>query len=119
LTGSDSPRSWRGALDAYARPRLARSLVDVATSVVPYLVLMAAMVLALQVSWLLSLLLVVPAAGFLLRTFIVFHDCTHGSFLRSRRANDMLGTGAGSTSMRCTTPRLGTSTDAGSATSRR
>jgi omega-6 fatty acid desaturase (delta-12 desaturase) len=34
----------------------------------------------------------VPAAGFLLRTFIVFHDCTHGSFMPSRRANDLVGT---------------------------
>jgi acyl-lipid omega-6 desaturase (Delta-12 desaturase) len=92
LTGSDSPRSWRGVLDAYAKPRLARSLVDLATSVLPYLVLMAAMVLALRVSWLLALVFVVPAAGFLLRTFIVFHDCTHGSFMRSRRANDVIGT---------------------------
>jgi omega-6 fatty acid desaturase (delta-12 desaturase) len=79
-------------LDTYAQPRLSRSLVDLATSVLPYLVLMVAMVLLLPVSWPLALLLVVPAAGFLLRTFIVFHDCTHGSFMRSRRANDVLGT---------------------------
>jgi omega-6 fatty acid desaturase (delta-12 desaturase) len=37
----------------------------------------------------------VPAAGFLLRTFIVFHDCTHGSFLSSRRANAWVGTACG------------------------
>jgi omega-6 fatty acid desaturase (delta-12 desaturase) len=37
----------------------------------------------------------VPAAGFLLRTFIVFHDCTHGSFLASRRANAWVGTACG------------------------
>jgi acyl-lipid omega-6 desaturase (Delta-12 desaturase) len=92
LTGSDSLRSWRGVLDAYAEPRLARSLLDLATSVVPYLALMVAMVLLLRVSWLVSLVLVLPAAGFLLRSFIVFHDCTHGSFMRSRRANDVIGT---------------------------
>jgi omega-6 fatty acid desaturase (delta-12 desaturase) len=44
---------------------------------------------------LLSLVLVLPAAAFLVRTFIVFHDCTHGSFMRSRRANDLLGAGLG------------------------
>ena len=49
------------------------------------------MTLALRVSVWLSLALVVPAAAFLIRTFIVFHDCTHGSFMRSRRANDALG----------------------------
>ncbi len=86
-----SPRSWRGVLAPYAQPRLSRSLVDLATSVVPYLALLVAMVFALRVSVWLSLALVVPAAGFLTRTFIVFHDCTHGSFMRSRRANDALG----------------------------
>jgi omega-6 fatty acid desaturase (delta-12 desaturase) len=92
---SDSPRSWRGVLDAYAEPRLARSVLDLATSVVPYLALLVAMNFALRVSVLLSLVLVVPASGFLIRTFIVFHDCTHGSFMRSRRANDLLGAALG------------------------
>ncbi len=89
--GSDSPHSWRGVLDAYAEPRLGRSLLDLGTSVVPYLGLLVAMTFALRVSVWLLLVLVVPAAAFLIRTFIVFHDCTHGSFLRSRRANDTLG----------------------------
>jgi acyl-lipid omega-6 desaturase (Delta-12 desaturase) len=91
LAGSDSPRSWRGVLDAYAEPRLGRSVLDLATSVVPYLALLVAMTFALRVSVLLSLVLVLPTSAFLIRTFIVFHDCTHGSFMRSRRANDMLG----------------------------
>jgi omega-6 fatty acid desaturase (delta-12 desaturase) len=95
LAGSDSPRSWRGALDAYAEPRLGRSVLDLATSVVPYLALLVAMTFALRVSVLLSLALVVPASAFLVRTFIVFHDCTHGSFMRSRRANDILGAALG------------------------
>ena len=49
------------------------------------------MYLALSVSWLITLALAVPAAGFLVRTFILFHDCTHGSLLPSRRANAWLG----------------------------
>jgi omega-6 fatty acid desaturase (delta-12 desaturase) len=49
------------------------------------------MYFALQVSYLLVLVLAVPTAGFLLRTYILFHDCTHGSFLRGRRANAYLG----------------------------
>jgi omega-6 fatty acid desaturase (delta-12 desaturase) len=47
------------------------------------------------VSPLLALALALPAAAFLLRTYIVFHDCAHGSFLASRRANAWLGTGLG------------------------
>src|SRR5262249_33100257 len=78
-------------LDRYAEPRLGRSLLDLGTSVVPYLVLLTAMFFALRVSVLLLLVLVLPASGFLIRAFIVFHDCTHGSFLRSRRGNNLLG----------------------------
>jgi omega-6 fatty acid desaturase (delta-12 desaturase) len=66
-------------------------LLDVATSVVAYLGLMATMFLAFRISYLLVLALAVPAAGFLVRTFIVFHDCAHGSFFRSKRANATLG----------------------------
>jgi omega-6 fatty acid desaturase (delta-12 desaturase) len=88
-------QEWRGVLDAYAEPRLGRSLLDLATSALPYLALLVAMTLALRVSVLLSLALVVPASAFLIRTFIVFHDCTHGSFVRSRRANDALGVALG------------------------
>ena len=57
----------------------------------PYLALTALMYWALDLSYLLVLALAIPAAGFLLRTFIVFHDCTHGSFLPSRRGNTWLG----------------------------
>jgi acyl-lipid omega-6 desaturase (Delta-12 desaturase) len=88
--GTEGP-SWREALAPYARPHLGRSLLDVATSVVPYLALSALMYLALDVSYLLVLALAIPAAGFVLRTYIVFHDCAHGSFLPSKRANAWLG----------------------------
>jgi acyl-lipid omega-6 desaturase (Delta-12 desaturase) len=93
-----SPRErpfWREALAPYARPRLGRSLLDIATSVVPYVALSALMYLSLGASYLFTLALAIPAAGFLVRTFVVFHDCTHGSFLPSRRANQWLGTALG------------------------
>jgi len=86
---------WREALEPYAQPRLGRSLLDLATSVLPYLALTAAMYWALGVSYLLALLIAIPASGFLIRTFILFHDCSHGSFLSSRKANLWLGTALG------------------------
>jgi omega-6 fatty acid desaturase (delta-12 desaturase) len=92
---TETAGSWRRVLDRHAEPRLGRSILDLGTSVVPYLVTMVAMFFALRVSLLLSLVLVLPAAGFLIRSFIVFHDCTHGSFLRSRRANHLLGVAIG------------------------
>ena len=97
-TGGDDGaqgRSWKQAMAPYARPRLGRSLLDLATSVVPYLALSVAMYLLLDVSYLLVLALAVPTAGFLLRTYIIFHDCTHGSFLPSKRANAWLGRALG------------------------
>jgi omega-6 fatty acid desaturase (delta-12 desaturase) len=72
-----------------------RSLVDLATSVVPYLALTVLMYLFLDVSVWATLALAVPAAGFLLRTFIVFHDCTHGSFMPTKRGNRWVGRFAG------------------------
>ncbi len=82
---------WREDLATYAQPHLGRSLLDLSTSVVPYLALSVAMYLALKVSYLLVLAIAIPAAGFLVRTFILFHDCSHGSFLPSKRANAWLG----------------------------
>ena len=83
---------WRESLAPYEGPHLGRSMLDVATSVVPYLALTVLMYLALDTSYLLTLALAIPAAGFLVRTYIVFHDCTHGSFLPTKRANTWLGT---------------------------
>jgi omega-6 fatty acid desaturase (delta-12 desaturase) len=78
-------------MSSYARPDLGRAVLALATSVVPLLALSVTMYLALPVSYLLVLVLAVPTAGFVLRTFILFHDCTHGSLLRGRRANARLG----------------------------
>lgn len=87
--------SWRRSVDRYGHPDLGRSLAALATSVVPFLVLWVAMYLALDVSYLLVLALALPATGFLVRTYIMFHDCTHGSLLPSRRANVWVGTALG------------------------
>jgi acyl-lipid omega-6 desaturase (Delta-12 desaturase) len=66
-------------------------LVDIATSLVPYLGLMVGMYFLRNLSYWLVLAVSVPCAGFLVRTYILFHDCAHGSFLASRKANEWLG----------------------------
>lgn len=88
---TQQPPAARSALALHMTPRVGSALFDLATSVVAYLALVAVMFLATGVSYLLVLVLAIPAAGFLIRTFIVFHDCAHGSFLRSKRANAALG----------------------------
>ena len=104
-------------------------MLDILTSVVPYLALSVLMYLALNVSYLLTLTLVLPAAGFLVRTFVVFHDCAHGSLLPSKRANRSVGrlsgcscsrrSSAGATIMRSITQHRETSSAAASGTSSR
>ena len=84
-------RSLREALAPYAVPRLGSAIANALTSIVPYLGLMAAACFALRISGALAFALSLLAAGFLLRTFIVFHDCAHGSFLPSKRTNALLG----------------------------
>jgi omega-6 fatty acid desaturase (delta-12 desaturase) len=92
-TSPDEQRapSWGRVLAPYTRTSLARGVVDVLTSAVAYAVVTVAMYLALDVSYWLVLALSLPAAGFLLRTYIMFHDCTHGSLMPSKRANRWLG----------------------------
>ncbi len=86
---------WTDALAGYARPSLRHSAGCLATSLVPYLALLVGMYFSLGVSVGLTLGLGVLAAGFLLRTYIVFHDCAHGSFLPSKKANIWLGSALG------------------------
>ncbi len=91
MSASTIDPATRASLAVHAKPVLRRSVMDLCTSVVPYVALFALMVALLEVSYLLVLLVAVPAAGFLVRTFILFHDCTHGSFLPSKKANQRLG----------------------------
>lgn len=81
----------QSALAPHMTPRLSSAILDLATSIVAYLALTAVMFVAAGFSSLLVLVLALPAAGFLVRTFIVFHDCAHGSFTRWKRANALLG----------------------------
>src|SRR5438270_1827020 len=76
---------------AFQKPILARSLGQLATSVGGFFATCAAMYLCLRISLWMSLPLSVLAAGFLVRIFIIQHDCGHGAFFRSQRANNILG----------------------------
>jgi len=87
--------SLQKVLARYAVPRRGRAISNLFTSVVVYVGLIGAACVALGFSpWIAGGLSIV-AAGFLVRTFIVFHDCAHGSFLPSKRANGLLGAALG------------------------
>ena len=72
-----------------ASPRIAAW--QIATSIVPLIALLAVMYTGMALGWWPVLLLALPAAALTVRTFIIQHDCGHGSFFASRRANDWLG----------------------------
>jgi len=83
----------RAALTEYQSPSLARSLVETGLSFGGFIAICAAMYLTIDVSVWLAKPLALLGAGFLVRIFIIQHDCGHGSFFKSQRANRMLGYG--------------------------
>lgn len=91
MTLASNRSVWQEGLAVYARPRLGRGMLDILTSAVAYLALSVAIYLLLPVSAWAAVVLMIPTAGFLVRVFVMFHDCTHGSLLPSRRANTWAG----------------------------
>src|SRR5207247_155938 len=67
------------------------AILQLVTTLLPLGGMFFLMYQSLALPYIVTLLLAIPAAGFLVRTFIVMHDCSHGSFLPWRRANDLIG----------------------------
>ena len=84
-------RSWRPLIAPYQHADTRRAVMQLMTTLLPLVALLTATYLLLAVSVWWSLLLAVPTAGLLIRTFILMHDCAHGSFFASRRANRLVG----------------------------
>lgn len=82
----------RRLLAGHQAPILGKSLWQLVTTFGLFIAICVAMYLSLGVSYWLTLGLSVLAAGFVVRIFIIQHDCGHGSFFRSRRANNVVGT---------------------------
>ena len=82
---------WRDIVARYQRPSLWRSVMQLSVTLLALGATFVAMHFAIRLSYWLALALSVVAAAFLVRTFIIMHDCGHGSFFRSRRANDLVG----------------------------
>jgi len=96
-SGAVEPRAakpaWYKTVAKYQQPNLRKAIWQLVNTFVPYIALWVLMVRAVQlgVSYWITLALAVVAAGLLVRIFIFFHDCGHGSFFASRRANTILG----------------------------
>jgi acyl-lipid omega-6 desaturase (Delta-12 desaturase) len=83
--------AWKESVARYQKPAEWRSFWQIVNTIVPYAALWYLMHLSLAFSWWITMPLAILTGGFLVRVFIIFHDCGHGSFFKSRKANDVLG----------------------------
>ncbi len=84
-------RDWTKALAKYRKPSHLRSILELAMTGVPFLALWTAAWWSISISYWLTLALCIPAAGLLVRLFLIQHDCGHGAFFRNRKANNWVG----------------------------
>ena len=84
-------RAWTKTLARYRKPSDLRATIELIITAVPFVLLWALSWAAFESGHWWGLALTVPAAGFLVRLFMIQHDCGHGAFFRSRRANDWVG----------------------------
>jgi omega-6 fatty acid desaturase (delta-12 desaturase) len=85
------PASWKALVARFQRPHAGRATWQLVNTVGVYIGLWFLLYWSLSVSWWLTIPLAVLAAGFLVRVFIIFHDCGHGSFFASNAANSFWG----------------------------
>jgi omega-6 fatty acid desaturase (delta-12 desaturase) len=82
---------WKAIVARYQKPAVWRGVWQIVNTLIPYAALWYVMYLSLSVSYWLTLPLAALAGGFMVRLFIIHHDCGHGSFFKSKRANDIFG----------------------------
>ena len=91
----ESPKTvgndWKKIVLKYQQASVGRATWQIVNTLVPFIAAWVGMYFAVKVSWLLVLPCTLLAAGLLVRLFIIFHDCTHGSFFKSETANNVLG----------------------------
>jgi acyl-lipid omega-6 desaturase (Delta-12 desaturase) len=85
------PQLWKEIVLRFQQPSLARALWQIVNTFGSYALLWYFMYLSLSVSWWLTVPLAILAGAILIRVFIIFHDCGHGSYFKSRTANDVVG----------------------------
>lgn len=84
-------KAWLKVLSKYRTPHAGRSIFELTVTAIPFVVFWVLTWLAVHLGIWWGLILIVPAAGFLLRLFMIQHDCGHGSFFARRRFDDWTG----------------------------
>src|SRR5208282_5128021 len=83
--------AWKAIVFKYQKPSTWRALWQIIDTIIPYALCWYLIYLCLAISWWLVLPLAVLAGALLVRVFIIFHDCGHGSFFKSHAANALVG----------------------------
>jgi len=91
MPAAGSARKWLKVLAPYREPRVTRSVYELAITLIPFLFFWVCAWLAGTYSVWLSIPFVIAAAGFLVRVFLIQHDCGHGAFFQNRSTNDWVG----------------------------
>src|SRR5689334_19899864 len=89
--GQTSTSAWKEIVARYQKPSVGRAVWQIVNTIVPYVALWFLMYFSMAASWWLTIPLAVLAGAFLVRMFIIFHDCGHGSFFKSQTINHILG----------------------------
>jgi len=84
---------WVPTLTTFRKPDRRKAILQLTNTLLPYIGLWYLMIRSIQLgySYTLTLIIALPAAGFLVRIFILFHDCVHGSLFTARRVNTFFG----------------------------
>ncbi|MEP3275657.1 MAG: fatty acid desaturase [Stappiaceae bacterium] len=88
-------RDWARLLAPYGRPQNLRGIAEICFTLLPFIALWAAIGVLVSSGYWVGMLLTIPAAAFLVRLFMIQHDCGHGSFFSSRTANNWTGRALG------------------------
>lgn len=83
---------WKKDMNPHVNPDLRKSIWQLVNSIIPFILLWGLAYTSITVSIWIALALTIPAAGFLVRIFIIFHDCCHQSFFADKKANAVVGT---------------------------
>lgn len=90
-TGTFNWSEFSKNIEKYQKSSLPKGIWQIANTLIPYIGLWVIIIYSLSVSWWIAPFLIPIAAGFLVRLFIIFHDCGHGSYFKSQRANQIVG----------------------------
>lgn len=90
-TAQIDKQAWKEIVARYQKPSVRRAVWQLVNTVIPYIGLWVLMYFTLKVSWWLTIPIAILAGGFLVRIFIIFHDCGHGSFFKSQKWNHIVG----------------------------